>query len=92
MTGNVDEWVLNERGTIQGPEFQSGLKGGSGAPYATVAAPQQPITTIGTTAIGFRCCKASVQFENLPTTDGETTPVEVHDEWDSPEATEPSRS
>ncbi len=32
MTGNVDEWVLNERGTIQGPEFQSGLKGGYWSP------------------------------------------------------------
>jgi len=94
LTGNVDEWVLNERGTLQGPEFQSGLKGGYWGPVRNRCRP----TTIGHNhwhhgyQIGFRCCKASVQFENLPTSDRETIPVETHDEWDSPEASEPSRS
>jgi len=94
MTGNVDEWVLNERGTVQGPEFQSGLKGGYWGPVRNRC---RPTTTDHNHShhgyqIGFRCCKASAQFENLPTTDRETTPVEMRDEYGSPEASEPSRS
>jgi formylglycine-generating enzyme len=94
MTGNVDEWVLNERGTLRGPEFQSGLKGGYWGPVRNRC---RPTTTDHNHwhhgyQIGFRCCKASVQFENLSTTDLETTAVEMRDEWDSPEASEPSTS
>jgi hypothetical protein len=58
MTGNVDEWVLNDHGSSQGPEFQSGLKGGYWGPVRNRC---RPITTDHNQwhrgyQIGFRCC------------------------------------
>ncbi len=59
MTGNVDEWVVNEHGSPQGPEFQSGLKGGYWGPVRNRC---RPMTTDHNHwhhgyQIGFRCCK-----------------------------------
>lgn len=54
MTGNVDEWVVNERGK----PFQSGSKGGYWGP---VRARCRPMTTVHDEhfafyQLGFRCC------------------------------------
>lgn len=59
MTGNVDEWVINEHGSPEGPEFQSGLKGGYWGPVRNRC---RPMTTDHNRwhhgyQIGFRCCK-----------------------------------
>lgn len=58
MTGNVDEWVLNEAGSEAGPEYQSGLKGGYWGPVRNRC---RPATTDHNHwhhgyQIGFRCC------------------------------------
>jgi len=58
MTGNVDEWVINESGSVNGPEFKSGLKGGYWGPVRNRC---RPITTDHNNwhhgyQIGFRCC------------------------------------
>jgi formylglycine-generating enzyme len=58
MTGNVDEWVLNESGNENGPEYQSGLKGGYWGPVRNRC---RPATTDHNRwhhgyQIGFRCC------------------------------------
>jgi hypothetical protein len=58
MTGNVDEWVLNEDGSIMGPEYESGLKGGY---WARVRNRCRPMTTDHNRwhsgyQIGYRCC------------------------------------
>lgn len=57
MTGNVDEWVLNE----SGKPYQSGLKGGYWGPVRTRC---RPMTTAHFEQfmfyqIGFRCCSDS---------------------------------
>ena len=54
MTGNVDEWVVNESGR----PYQSGLKGGYWGPVRTRC---RPMTTAHNEdfnfyQIGFRCC------------------------------------
>jgi formylglycine-generating enzyme required for sulfatase activity len=59
MTGNVDEWVHNEGGSVNGPEFQSALKGGYWGPVRNRC---RPMTTDHNQwhhgyQIGFRCCK-----------------------------------
>jgi len=59
MTGNVDEWVINDHGSVEGPEFQSGLKGGYWGPVRNRC---RPMTTDHNHwhsgyQIGFRCCK-----------------------------------
>lgn len=59
MTGNVDEWVHNEAGSVNGPEFQSALKGGYWGPVRNRC---RPMTTDHNQwhhgyQIGFRCCK-----------------------------------
>jgi len=58
MTGNVDEWVLNEAGNERGPEYQSGLKGGYWGPVRNRC---RPATTDHNRwhhgyQVGFRCC------------------------------------
>lgn len=58
MTGNVDEWVLNEAGSERGPEYQSGLKGGYWGPVRNRC---RPATTDHNRwhhgyQVGFRCC------------------------------------
>jgi formylglycine-generating enzyme required for sulfatase activity len=58
MTGNVDEWVFNEHGSPQRPEYQSGLKGGYWGPVRNRC---RPMTTDHNQwhrgyQIGFRCC------------------------------------
>lgn len=59
MTGNVDEWVVNESGSVRGPEYESGLKGGYWGPVRNRC---RPMTTDHNQwhhgyQIGFRCCK-----------------------------------
>jgi formylglycine-generating enzyme len=58
MTGNVDEWVVNEGGTISANPFKSGLKGGYWGPVRDRC---RPMTTVhgpdfSFYQIGFRCC------------------------------------
>jgi formylglycine-generating enzyme len=61
MTGNVDEWVVNEDGTTQEAPYQSGLKGGYWGPVRNRC---RPMTTDHNQwhsgyQIGFRCCADS---------------------------------
>ncbi len=58
MTGNVDEWVVNGAGSVNGPEYSSGLKGGYWGPVRNRC---RPMTTDHNHwhhgyQIGFRCC------------------------------------
>ena len=54
MTGNVDEWVVNEAGV----PFKSGLKGGYWGPVRDRCRPMTTIHSEGFSfyQIGFRCC------------------------------------
>lgn len=68
LTGNVDEWVHNEDGSPQGPEFESGLKGGYWGPVRNRC---RPVTTDHNHwhsgyQIGFRCCANPSQGAQLP--------------------------
>lgn len=68
MTGNVDEWVLNESGNENGPEFQSGLKGGYWGPVRNRC---RPATTDHNRwhhgyQIGFRCCADPGHSDKAP--------------------------
>jgi sulfatase-modifying factor enzyme 1 len=58
MTGNVDEWVVNEGGSMTANPFKSGLKGGYWGPVRDRC---RPMTTVhgpdfSFYQIGFRCC------------------------------------
>lgn len=58
MTGNVDEWVLLERGSLQHPPYKSALKGGYWGPVRNRC---RPITATHNPwhsgyQIGLRCC------------------------------------
>lgn len=76
MTGNADEWVVNEHGSPQGPEYQSGLKGGYWGPVRNRC---RPMTTEHNQwhqgyQIGFRCCKdTGGNSEVLPKNIGDQT-------------------
>jgi hypothetical protein len=64
MTGNVDEWVVNEGGA----PFKSGLKGGYWGPVRTRC---RPMTTAHNESfafyqIGFRCCADAGKQEAKP--------------------------
>jgi sulfatase modifying factor 1 len=96
MTGNVDEWVLNEHGSPQGPEFQSGLKGGWWGPVRNRC---RPMTTDHNHwhhgyQIGFRCCKdINAAGTGSPTAVGPAVTEPQSVEAPSPsEAMEPGRS
>ncbi len=59
MTGNVDEWVLNEKGKIDDKPYRSTLKGGYWGP---IRARCRPITSTHNEwfsfyQVGFRCCR-----------------------------------
>jgi formylglycine-generating enzyme required for sulfatase activity len=59
MTGNVDEWVLNEAGKVDDKPFRSTLKGGYWGP---IRARCRPITSTHNEwfsfyQVGFRCCR-----------------------------------
>ena len=93
MTGNVDEWVVNEHGSAQGPEFQSGLKGGYWGPVRNRC---RPMTTDHNHwhhgyQIGFRCCKDVVD-ERATAPAGVLEPSVGSDALSRPEASEPGRS
>lgn len=73
MTGNVDEWVLNSAGSANGPEYQSGLKGGYWGPVRNRC---RPMTTDHNRwhngyQIGFRCCGDVGQVEKVAVPPGE---------------------
>jgi sulfatase modifying factor 1 len=58
LTGNVDEWVANEKGKVDRSPYVSGLKGGYWGPVRDRC---RPITTTHNAdhsgyQIGFRCC------------------------------------
>jgi len=71
MTGNVDEWVNNESGSVNGPEYESGLKGGYWGPVRNRC---RPMTTDHNHwhhgyQIGFRCCSnpgGAVEIQKTP--------------------------
>jgi hypothetical protein len=59
MTGNVDEWVHNEKGKVDDKPYRSTLKGGYWGP---IRARCRPITSTHNEwfsfyQVGFRCCK-----------------------------------
>ena len=59
MTGNVDEWVLNEKGKVEDKPYRSTLKGGYWGP---IRARCRPITSTHNEwfsfyQVGFRCCR-----------------------------------
>lgn len=59
MTGNVDEWVLNEKGKVDDKPFRSSLKGGYWGP---IRARCRPMTSshnewFSFYQVGFRCCR-----------------------------------
>ena len=58
MTGNVDEWVQNEKGTIKETPYVSGLKGGYWGPVRNRCRPMTTDHNIWHSGyqIGFRCC------------------------------------
>jgi formylglycine-generating enzyme len=67
MTGNVDEWVVNE----EGKPYKSGLKGGYWGPVRDRCRPMTTIHSEGFSfyQIGFRCCSdvpSSPSQRNLP--------------------------
>jgi formylglycine-generating enzyme required for sulfatase activity len=58
MVGNVDEWVVNEHGTMNKAPYKSGLKGGYWGPVRNRC---RPMTTAHNQwhsgyQVGFRCC------------------------------------
>lgn len=94
MTGNVDEWVVNEHGSPQGPEFQSGLKGGYWGPVRNRC---RPMTTDHNHwhhgyQIGFRCCKDVGDEHGSAPAIGVVEAPGAADAWSRPEASEPGRS
>jgi hypothetical protein len=96
MTGNVDEWVNNGHGSPQGPEFQSGLKGGYWGPVRNRC---RPMTTDHNNwhhgyQIGFRCCKDIDGASAVPPVagSGDANSQPGAKAWSRPEAVEPSRS
>lgn len=68
MTGNVDEWVLNE----EGKPYKSGLKGGYWGPVRDRCRPMTTVHAEGFSfyQIGFRCCSdvPNTPNSNKPTT------------------------
>jgi formylglycine-generating enzyme required for sulfatase activity len=58
MTGNVDEWVVNEHGTRKEKPYASGLKGGYWGPVRDRCRPMTTEHNEWHTGyqIGFRCC------------------------------------
>ncbi len=96
MTGNVDEWVVNEHGSPQGPEFQSGLKGGYWGPVRNRC---RPMTTDHNRwhhgyQIGFRCCKDVEGVDATPPMldAGERAHQPDANTWTPGEIAEPNRS
>jgi hypothetical protein len=59
MTGNVDEWVLNEKGNEKEKPYVSGLKGGYWGPVRDRCRPMTTDHNQWHTGyqIGFRCCE-----------------------------------
>ena len=70
MTGNVDEWVVNEKGNVSDKPYVSGLKGGYWGPVRDRCRPMTTEHNQWHTGyqIGFRCC------EDVPTMPAAPTP------------------
>jgi hypothetical protein len=71
MAGNVDEWVVNERGSTTTTPYISGLKGGYWGPVRNRC---RPMTTDHNQwhsgyQIGFRCCVDARSAEIPPDPD-----------------------
>jgi len=58
LTGNVDEWVVNEKGSRTKPPYVSGLKGGYWGPVRNRCRPITDVHNMWHSGyqIGFRCC------------------------------------
>ncbi len=58
MTGNVDEWVVNEQGSRTKPPYVSGLKGGYWGPVRNRCRPITDVHNMWHSGyqIGLRCC------------------------------------
>jgi hypothetical protein len=71
MTGNVDEWVFNEKGKEHEKPYVSGLKGGYWGPVRDRCRPMTTDHNQWHTGyqIGFRCC------EDVATAPGSTEPT-----------------
>jgi formylglycine-generating enzyme len=70
MTGNVDEWVMNEKGKEKEKPYVSGLKGGYWGPVRDRCRPMTTDHNQWHTGyqIGFRCC------EDVPTAPNQPAP------------------
>jgi formylglycine-generating enzyme len=68
MTGNVDEWVVNEAGTVTEAPYQSGLKGGYWGPVRDRCRPMTTDHNMWHSGyqIGFRCCGDALRAEPRP--------------------------
>jgi hypothetical protein len=86
MTGNVDEWVYNEAGSLQGPEYDSGLKGGYWGPVRNRCRPMTADHNRWHNGyqIGFRCCADPSQADKSH----EATPSQPNDELRSAETSQ----
>ena len=73
MTGNVDEWVTNEKGKEKEKPYVSGLKGGYWGPVRDRCRPMTTDHNQWHTGyqIGFRCC------EDVPSAPASTEPSSV---------------
>ena len=73
MTGNVDEWVTNEKGKEKDKPYVSGLKGGYWGPVRDRCRPMTTDHNQWHTGyqIGFRCC------EDVPTAAAQPAPSPV---------------
>lgn len=72
MTGNVDEWVVNESGA----PYKSGLKGGYWGPVRDRCRPMTTVHAEGFSfyQIGFRCCS---DVPNTPSSTKDSAPAAV---------------
>ena len=104
MTGNVDEWVVNERGSAKSAPYVSGLKGGYWGPVRNRC---RPMTVDHNQwhfgyQIGFRCCADPVVAGSTPDTEpvglqalagvpGRPNPASAASKTDTPRPVEPRR-
>jgi hypothetical protein len=76
MTGNVDEWVVNEKGKEREKPYVSGLKGGYWGPVRDRCRPMTTDHNQWHTGyqIGFRCCEDVPATQTVP----ERAPTAAH--------------
>jgi hypothetical protein len=104
MTGNVDEWVVNEHGSTKSAPYVSGLKGGYWGPVRNRC---RPMTVDHNQwhfgyQIGFRCCANPVAVGSTPDPEhqhlqamagvpGRENPANTAAKTDTPRPVEPQR-